>query len=336
MSKIDLGTNEFSAEEVKALYFDKDALIEPKEKLYRLDSKSGDRYYYKFGDGGKPNFYMSVTTFISKALPSNFFLIKWIAEMGVQRAEEYKLERAAYGTFLHGATEELTINRAYDLDKLDVRLKEYIDSKELSPSFLGSWYVEMQKDILAYAQFIIDHDVKPIAIEIMLASEKMGVAGALDLVCEMDWEEKGFWGEVYKSGARKDEPKETKKKIRIKAIVDTKSGKKGFYESHELQLHTYKMMFEENYPEHKIDKVFNWSGSHWRSRPDYKLKDQTGSKTAVKIPYYVDLAKIEADAKDEKGLLIVEGKIELDKGIEKNVRVITKEELVMSKQSKTK
>ena len=32
----------------------------------------------------------------------------------------------------------------------------------------------------------------------------MGIAGAIDLGCEMDIEEKGFYGEVYKSGKNKD------------------------------------------------------------------------------------------------------------------------------------
>ena len=111
MGKIDLGTNEFSAEEVRALYFDKNALVEPNYKLYRLDSKTGQRYYYKFDKDGKPKFYMSVTTFIHRAIPTSIHLVKWMAEMGLAAAEEYKIERGAYGTFLHGACEELTIQK---------------------------------------------------------------------------------------------------------------------------------------------------------------------------------------------------------------------------------
>lgn len=334
LKKIDLGTPDYTAEEVRALYFDADALIEPAYRLYRLDSKGGDRYYYRFNEQGKPEFFISVTTFIHKAIPTSPHLLKWIADMGYQQAEEYKKERAAYGTFLHGATEQLTINREYDLDTLEERLREYIHQKLLPSTLFEKWYYEMKKDILSWAKFLIDYNVKPLAIEIMLCSPEMENAGAIDLVCEMDIRVKGYHGEVYASGPRKGEPKESFEIKRITAIVDTKGGKKGFYEAHELQLHTYRKMFEENYPNIKIDKVYNWSGKDWRSEPTYNLTDQTESPMQYKIPHILANAKIDAEYKDERELTIISGKIEIDQGVERNYRVVTKEELVEQKAKK--
>jgi hypothetical protein len=332
--QIDLGVADYKAEEVKALYFNKDALVEPPYKLFRLDGKGGDRQYYEFDGKGKPHFYLSVTTFIGKALPTSPHLIKWIADMGEAAAEAYKNERAAYGTFLHGAIEQLLINRKYDLNKLEDVLAEYLERKELKSSLLKGWVYELKKDILAFAQFMLDHNVQPMAIEIMLRSKRMGIAGAIDIVCKMDIEEKGEWGEVYKSGANKGKPKETKKLITIKAIIDVKSGRKGFYETHELQLHGYKKMFEENFPKTKIDRVYNWSGSAWRSSPTYKLKDQTESPIKNKMDLLIKIAQIDWD-KTDRELLIMQGVIDIaSETIESNYHNTTMFDLVKKKQAK--
>lgn len=111
-----------TAEEMKALFFDSTALIEPEYKLFQLNS-NGQRYYYLFDDTGTPKFYPSVTTILAQTLPKSPFLINWIAEKGIEEAERYRDERAAYGTFMHAAFEELLINRVYDLDGLKDKLK---------------------------------------------------------------------------------------------------------------------------------------------------------------------------------------------------------------------
>ena len=60
------------------------------------------------------------------------------------------------------------------------------------------------------------------------------------------------------------------------------------------------------------------------------MKDQTDSETKDKLGYILAIAKIDY-AKDEKPLLIIEGKIDLDKGLSQNVKHITKAELVTKK-----
>src|SRR5690606_1373581 len=145
------------------------------------------------------------------------------------------------------------------------KLEAYATKEKITPK--SDWITEIKKDILAFAQFMIAKNVKPIAIEIVLFHPEDNYAGAIDIVCEMDEEEKGFFGETYASGARKGEPKESKRTIRVNAIVDIKSGRKGFHESHEIQLHAYKEMFQVHFPDVPIHRVYNWSPKDWRNTP---------------------------------------------------------------------
>ena len=298
-----------TVEEMTAMFFD-GALIEPPYKVWQLNSK-GHRYYYKFDDNGTPEFYPSVTTILSQTMPKSEFLIKWIADKGIDDAERYKAERAAYGTFMHAQFEELIINRVYDLDGLKAKLKDYIDNNKLPADFI--YYADdFKKDILAFAQFVLDYDVKPLAVEIALVHPVHNYAGMIDLPCTM----------LSKPGSKEY----------INAIVDFKSGRKGFYEEAEIQLHLYAMMWNENFPDIPIDRVFNFSPKDWRKKPTYNLKDQTDSPNAKKIPYLLELAAIE-DEKRDNTFTAVSGEISLDNepDLTNNIVSLTLAELVKSK-----
>lgn len=298
-----------TVEEMTAMFFD-GALIEPPYKVWQINSK-GHRYYYKFDDNGTPEFYPSVTTILSQTMPQSPFLIKWIADKGIDEAERYKAERAAYGTFMHAQFEELIINRVYDLDGLKAKLKDYIDNNKLPADFI--YYADdLKKDVLAFAQFVLDYDVKPLAVEIALVHPVYNYAGMIDLPCTM----------LAKPGS----------KDYINAIVDFKSGRKGFYEEAEIQLHLYKMMWNENFPDVPIERVFNFSPKDWRKKPTYNLKDQTDSPNAQKIPYLLELAAIE-DAKRDNTFTAVTGAICLDEkpDLNDNVTSLTLAELIKSK-----
>lgn len=298
-----------TVEEMTALFFD-DALIVPPYKVWQLNSK-GHRYYYRYDDNGKPEFYPSVTTILSQTMPKSEFLIKWIAEKGIDEAERYKAERAAYGTFMHAQFEQLIINRTYDLDALKGKLKDYIEVNRLPTDFIYYAY-DLKKDVLAFAQFVLDYDVKPLAVEIALVHPEYNYAGMIDLPCTMR-EKPG--SDNY-----------------INAIVDFKSGRKGFYEEAELQLHLYKLMWNENFPEIPIDRVFNFSPKDWRKKPTYNLKDQTDSTNAKKIPHILALASIE-DEKRDNTFTAVSGVISLDNepDLTENVVSLTLAELVKRK-----
>lgn len=308
-----------TVEQVQAEYFNEDALQEQPEPVYRLDS-SGHRYYYTFDENNEPRFYVSVTTLIKQTMPTSPALVKWIADMGYEESQRFAAERASYGTFMHAQIAELIINRSYNLNGLKNRLKLYIESEQL-PAYFINYADDFKKDILSFAQFMKDTNLKPLAIELVLTNPIDGYAGAIDLCAEITIEEKGFFGETYKTGANAGKPKESKRERRVRAIIDFKSGRKGFFPDYEIQLHAYMTMWNMHFEAFPVEKVYNWSPKDWRGKtPTYNFKDQTDSKNAKKLPYLIELARIEEE-KRENTFVACSGIIDLDKesGLENNI-----------------
>lgn len=321
-----------TVEQIQAEFFNEDALQEQPEPVYRLDS-SGHRYYYTFDEFGEPRFFVSVTTLIKQTMPTSPSLVKWIADMGYEESQRFAQERAHYGTFMHAQIAELLITRSYNLNLIRERLRMFIESEQLPSDFMG-YADDFKKDILAFAQFMKDTDLKPLAIELVLTNPEDGYAGAIDLAAELTIEEKGFFGEVYKTGANEGKPKETKRQRRIRAIIDFKSGRKGFFPEYEIQLHAYMKMWNMHFEAHPIEKVFNWSPKDWRGKtPTYNFKDQTDSKNAKKLPYLVELARIE-DEKRENIVISCSGIIDLDNmnGLDNNITELSLAEVVKKRQ----
>lgn len=320
--------NQLAVEECKALFFDETALLEPSRKLFRLNGYSAGRYYYSFNEAHEVEFYISVTNLIKQTMPTPDPLLKWIAGMGYDESQQYAQERADYGTFMHMQFQSLLINRVLDLDAIDDQLKAYLQAQRQPQSFYEQWIDEIKRDVLGFAQFLKDYKVLPLAIEVVLASQD-GYAGALDLICLMTIEEKGFFGEVLKSGPNKGQPKETKRETVVLGIVDFKSGRKNFYEAHEIQLEAYRNLARENFPSLDMNAVrlYNYSPSEWRTKPGYKLKDQTDSPNRDKFPHLVKLARIEMSKRDKK-IIRITGKLDLNEPVEKFYQDIEISDLV--------
>lgn len=300
-----------SVEEIKALYFDKDALKEPPYRVYQLNT-NGYRYYYRFNEDGEPIFYPSVTTMLSAVMPTSPYLIEWMMKNGKEGAEEKRDMAAMYGTFMHSQFESVIINRRYDFDDAPEQLRQYLDRDNLPDKVFNDWLVKIRKDVLAFAQFVKDYNVRPLAVEIGLVHPKYNYAGCVDMPCIM---------------------KDPKTNEDFRAIVDFKSGRKGFYEEHELQLALYTMMWNVNFPDVKIDRFFNFSPKDWRSTPSYNLKEQTKSKNIEKIPHLLALAAIE-DEKRDNTITVVKGVLDLDNGnFEDNILELSLSELIKSKKS---
>lgn len=298
-----------TVEEIKAVYFNTDALKEPPYRIYQLNS-DGYRYYYRFDENGKPEFYPSVTTLLKQVMPTPQHLIDWMLANGKEGAIEKRDLAAAYGTFMHSQFETLIINRRYDFDNVPAVLLAYMERENIPESLFSQWIVKIRKDVLAFAQFVKDYNVKPLAVEIGLVHPEYHYAGCLDMPCVMT---------------------DPKTSDTFTAIVDFKSGRKGFFEEHELQLHLYKPMWDVNFPEMPIERVFNFSPKDWRTKPTYNLKDQTDSVNAKKLPYLLALAAIE-DEKRDNTLTIVRGVLDLDNGkIADNLLSLSLAELIKSK-----
>lgn len=311
--QIALGT---TAEQMKAMYFNATQLKEVNYRLYQLNSR-GERYYYTFSEDGEPIFFPSVTTILHKVAPENKILTEWKLSLGKEQSEAYTAERAAYGTFLHGQLEKLIIARAIDLDTIKDELVLYAESHKLTESFAESHIEEAKADIVAFAKWIKDYDVRPYAVEIALYSPSLGCAGMIDLVANLreyslDDEQKA----VEKAGADAEKVAKAHEKYgaRIDAIVDFKSGKKGFYESYEIQLEIYRRMWNEQFPDTPIERIFNIAPKNWlgtvKKVPSYSFEEQTDKPSALKIEPILNLYALEEER--ERKIVSISGMLSLD------------------------
>lgn len=297
-----------SVEEMKAVYFNADALREPPYKVYRLDAE-GYRYYYRFVDG-EPEFYPSVTTMLRQVMPTPYGLIDWMLAQGKEQATEKRDLAAAYGTFMHVQFERLIIDGSYNFETVPAELLGYMKRENLPEKVFAEWCVKVKKDVCAFAQFVRDYKVRPLAVEISLAHPDYHFAGCIDMPCIMT---------------------DPKKGNDFTAIVDFKSGRNGFYEDYELQLHLYRMMWEANFPEMPIERVYNFAPKDWRTKPTYTLKDQTEAASAAKIPHLLALAMIE-DGKRNTTVTVVRGVLDLRQGeVTDNILSLSLAELIKAK-----
>ena len=255
----------------------------------RRFQQGGNRFYYTVEEDGNINLYSSATTLIKDGYAEDGYALEaWRNRLRAEgKSPEYELTYSATrGTLMHFLLGEYLQGKIIDLGSVNNHILEF--APELTTL---SYYSEvinkdslwLVKSILAFAQFVKDYNVKPLALELIMKSEKYKVASPIDLVCTMDIEEKGFFGEVYKTdskatGAKKGDPKESKRIRTIFAIVDFKSTQSGFFDKHYFQLQLYKRILKENYPDLDIEGLYNWSPKDWISTPTYNLKEQSDGK----------------------------------------------------------
>lgn len=310
-------------EQLKSMFFDSEALIEPGIQMFRLQI-GGMRMYYYFDDKQKPHFYSGLTGAISDNTEMSPFLLDWMLALGKKGANEYMEERAHYGTFLHIETAKFIIDKKYNLDELDERLGQYMLEHHLPSSF--ALYSEvLKRDMQSWAQFCFEYNYKPLAIEVVLKSERFKVATALDHVGTIMYEKNDLHGATTKAGKEK-KSKEWKKET---VIIDIKSGRNGFYDSHEIQLFTCRDIWHENFPNKPIDRIYNWSPKDWHgTTPTFNFKDQTESGMKDQWELILQRAMIKL-GKNNRTVRISSGILELGKE-PKNVTVYDLEKLVTS------
>ena len=337
-----------TSEQMMPVFFNSKALREPALRLYQLNTR-GLRYYYYFDKDGNPVFMPSVTTVLRHTMPENVFLTEWKIGMGKDKADAYTAERAAYGTFYHSCIERLIINNGYNLDELKTELAKYIEREQLPSSFIN-YADSLKRDLLAFAQWMYEYDIVPYAVEISLFSEQYGFAGMIDLVANIRkyprTEEKKVRDKLAEDSAKAagDDKKlaklgeklaeiEQKFTERENAIIDFKSGKKGFYEEYEIQLGMYRMLWEKWFPEIQIDSLYNFAPKDWRSKPTFAFKNQTDAPSLAKIPFLLGLYALVDDG--EKNITLVGGNIDMQaiNPTESCIKVISMAELVKEKEA---
>jgi hypothetical protein len=274
--------NKPKIEEVLAAY---STISYPDYTLRRVNTSQG-RFYLC-----EEKMYISVTSLIDMTTRQDEGLIRKMSDMGYDKWMTWLNERANYGTILHILIAEFLEHRHIDFDKLGDRVSVLFSQYDIPKSKWFVFYEDICHDMLSFCKFASDYNVEPLAIEIPLISKTHKFGGTLDLVCKMTVQEKGFFGEVYKSGEKKGQPKESTKDLTVYGVVDFKSGRNGFTDKHADQLMLCEILLKENYDMFMDSKIpvrlYNWSPKAWRTEPSYNLKDQS-----MTTPMHVIFAKL--------------------------------------------
>ena len=285
-------------------WFNDQALRLPNYKVGRVNF-SGGRSYIRLDNNGKPcecplKLYTSLTTSINQASPMERPLLEWYCKHGLEEAERKTEVAAMYGTLMHLEIGKFLINQHYDFEEVDAVVENYLSENNFYQPETKEWAEKLRNDLCSFIQFYLDYQVVPLGIEYVLLSER-GYGTLIDLVCNMTIQVDGFSEtEVYKSGPRKGQPKECKVPRQIRAIINFKSGRHGFYRSNGLQLEAERQLWEENFPDLPLDAAYNWSPKEWRGEtPSYNLKDWTWEITSAEVEAVMTLADIRYASKAE-------------------------------------
>jgi len=264
----------------------------------------GERYYYKLVRGsaeGKDSvrFFNSVTSVTHKTVGDKGQLIKWAAGKGDSYQQEMQ-ESAAYGTLVHHFLPRL-VEFKQDLIDLPAAYREaaYTLRSGLDQDYLlrnqASLLPKLTKDLYAIHCLLKDLHFKPLAVELCLSSDVLGVAGALDLVGWIN-------GNTL-------------------AILDLKTGCRdgNFYADYEAQLAIYAMLWNDN-PElvaayGKVEAIANFSPKDYPvgARTFYNVKVWEWEKAQAEARSYLDIFE-RNHAADSGGLAIAEKKLQIITG----------------------
>lgn len=298
-------------EEVKAL-FDSDALLDTGIHLRRM-TYGGKRNYFSITEENRiDKIYTSVTTFVKEVLPVSFGLLDWMKNKSKEEQENILKSSATYGTLMDIFCNELLING--EVKNFEARIMEHTLREGLYYINTDQWTESLKKDVLAFAQFVQDYEVKPIMISAPLKSDSLGLAGTLDLYCEMN----------------SRLPTKTIKPERIKAIIDYKakigdmsgkSDRNSFYESELMQLYIYALLLADNFPKNEdgsggieVDEFVNFSPKNWKTSPGYNLKiwsEDAFFKVHSKFDHYLNIFRTD-NADKSHNIMIFEDEIKLN------------------------
>jgi len=263
-----------------------------KQVVYRYDGRG--RRYYCVVNKSNISWYVSVTALIESQRPKSPYLVNWQAKLG----DDYipTLNRlSSYGTWMHSMWNHALITGDLNLDEeyINAAMTRHI-SRDDAHVDTSRWIDRMQEDLLALGAWVLEYHPVVLAIEPVMTHPD-GYAGAIDLVCRILITEKGYYGEVHKSGPNKGKPKESTRQRIVTAIVDYKSGRKGFYENHEIQLHAYRNIWNNQFAgtEYEVEKLYNLSPKGWRTTPKFSFADQTDRESHALLSRILETYKVD-------------------------------------------
>jgi hypothetical protein len=289
-------------ENINTEWFDANALRLPNYRVGRVNFGKG-RSYIRINEDGSLEaplrLYTSLTTAINTCAPMEDPLLEWYCKHGKKEAERLTKVAQHYGTLMHLEVGRFLREAVYDLDSCEQVVEAYTSSEGFWEPECKEWVSKLKYDMAAFMQFAFDYEIKPLGIEYVLLSDK-GFGTLIDLVCEMTVMEDGLdYENPYKSGPRKGEPREVKVPKTIRAIVNFKSGRHGFYRTHGIQVEAERQLWEENFPDLPLDAAFNWSPKDWTAVPGYNLRDWTGDVSLAEVDHILGLAQIRYASKAE-------------------------------------
>ncbi len=282
-------------EPVNTEWWDENALRLPSYKVGRVSYGDYGRSYLRISEDGmleQPfRLYTSLTAAINQCSPMERPLLEWYCKHGLAEANRLLKDSQHYGTLMHLLFGKWLRENSIDFDTFQNEVDEYCSAHSYYSPEVSGWAYKLKSDVAAFCHFTKERNVRPLGIEYVLLSGK-GYGTLIDLVCNMDISETGYFGEVYLSGPQKGQPKETKRRKRVTAIINFKSGRHAFYRSNGIQVECERLLWLENFPDIEIDCAFNWSPKDWETSPGYNLKDWCGEIEQAEIDAVLSLAEI--------------------------------------------
>jgi hypothetical protein len=250
-----------------------DAALSPKHIIYRYDDKKGNRFYY-FKNGEEIVIAAGATTVFGAVCVETFRLSEW--KENNPNWKELLDWSSEYGTLSHEMKGDIMFHKKIDKTKIAVMERLIMEN--------GGNFNTPTKDVLSFMKFQEDYQLTPLLIEASLAWQcpESGewLAQTIDLLARMTVTEKSreeVQDGVYQRGPKAGQPRYRIETTEIKTekilLIDFKSNffekeKKGFYETHKLQLQAAKLAVEQNF-DIKVDDVYNFSEVNWQTEPKY-------------------------------------------------------------------
>lgn len=255
-------TDAVTVERVKAEFLDDIFILPQDAPVYRMEF-DGFRYYVTLDDSGAPSFRAGVTTIIGKMSPTSPYLLKWWCDQGYEAAKERLEIEAHYGTFMHILFGKILRADNVDISKsgLILDLMKYLDARgctDLKIDF-ALWTKRLKEDVVGFLCWCQKYKIKPYAIEVTLSGSTH--AGTIDLVAQATF------------------PKGKKKAI----LVDFKKNRNAFFDDNIAQLEGYLSLWNEKYPDFKIEEIWNYGARDYRlpigkTVDPFRFENQTSKK----------------------------------------------------------